>query len=153
MMVAMDTNEKTITESNKHFSHTVTVAADASKIWQIWTDVSNWKSWDKGLRDAFLASGDFGLSASGTIIALNGQKSKFTIVAYQQGRSYTMKTRLPFGSLYVRRFLTTKDGIVTFTHEVRFAGLSAGLFAGLFGRKFRIMLPEVMEEIKKIVAQ
>ena len=59
-----------------------------------------------------------------------------------------MKTKLPLGSLYVKRYLKM-DG----THEVWFAGLTRGLFAKAFGGKFRGMLPEVLNNIKTIAEQ
>ena len=136
--------------SNRHFSHTATTTASAEAIWQVWTDVPNWKNWDSGLKDASMED-RFGLNAKGEILSLEDRSSAFEIVEYQAGESYTMKTRLPLGSLFVRRFLEQKDGSTVFTHEVWFAGISRGLFASTFGKKFRAMLPEVLENIKEIV--
>ena len=73
------------------------------------------------------------------------------MVDYQEGTSYTFKTKLPLGGLYVKRYLTEENGITRYTHEVWFKGLTAGIFANAFGGKFRAMLPEVMLNIKKIV--
>jgi hypothetical protein len=57
------------------------------------------------------------------------------------------------GGLYVKRFLEVKNGRTYFTHEVWFSGLTGGIFANMFGEKFKTMLPEVMENIKKIVGK
>jgi len=137
------------TQSNKHFWHTMETSASPSDIWKIWTDVPNWKDWDSGLKDAEMTD-DFRLDAKGIIISLEGRKSKFTVVEYEEGKSYTIKTKLPLSSLYVKRFWEEKNGKIYFTHEVWFKGLTAGIFAKAFGGEFRKMLPVVLENIKKI---
>ena len=135
--------------SNKHFWHSLDTKASPKAIWQIWTDVSNWKKWDKGLKMAAMDSA-FQLGAKGTITSLEGREAQFKVVEFEPGKSYTYKTKLPLGSLYVKRYLESKDGKLYFTHEVWFKGLTAGIFAKNFGPEFRRLLPEVMEEVKKI---
>jgi len=102
------------------------------------------------LMDASM-EGDFQLNAVGTIISLEGRKSKFKVVEFQEGRSYTIRTRLPLGGLFVKRSLEVESGITHFEHEVWFSGLSRPIFARLFGRKFREMLPEVLKNIKNLL--
>lgn len=135
--------------TNKHFWYSAKTDAKPTDIWKIWTDVPNWKNWDSGLKDAEINT-DFQLDAKGIITSLEGRKSKFKVVEYQEGISYTIKTQLPLSSLYVRRFWKEKDGEIYFTHEVWFKGLTAGIFANIFGEEFQKMLPEVLENIKKI---
>lgn len=136
--------------SNKHFWHTVETTADPQKIWAVWIDVPNWKNWDKGLKDAMMEM-PFQLKSKGKIISLEGRTSRFKVVAYEEGKSYTFKTNLPLGGLYVKRYLEQKDGKTFFTHEVWFKGLTAGIFAKKFGPEFRKLLPEVMENIREQV--
>ena len=133
--------------SNKHFWHSSTTDASPDKIWAVWTDVEQWHTWDKGLQSAEM-SGPFAFKAKGTITSLEGRKSKFKVVEYEEGKSYTFKTALPLGGLYVKRYLEVKDGQTHFTHEVWFKGLTAGIFAKNFGPQFREVLPEVLELVK-----
>jgi Polyketide cyclase / dehydrase and lipid transport len=149
-MLTMPTHAQEKKATKKHFWHTVETTASPDKIWTVWTDVPNWKTWDTGLKDASM-SVPFSLNAKGSILSLEDKKSKFKIVAFEQGKTYTFKTNLPLGSLYVKRTLEVKDGRTFFTHEVWFSGLTGGIFANMFGEKFKKMLPEVMENIKKIV--
>ncbi|WP_255518188.1 SRPBCC family protein [Fulvivirga sp. M361] len=135
-------------QSNKHFWHTSETSASPEKIWSIWTDVPHWKQWDSGLKDATL-EGAFTINSKGVITSLEGRRSKFKIIAFEKGRSYTLKTKLPLGSLYVKRYLNSDKGKTVFTHEVWFKGLTKGIFARAFGSKFRNMLPEVLDNIKR----
>ena len=136
-------------QSNKHFWYSLETSASPEIIWAIWTDVSNWKNWDTGLKDASMKE-DFQLSSKGIIISLENRKSKFKVVEFIEGQSYTIKTKLPLGSLYVKRFLTQENGKTMFTHEVWFKGLTKGIFAKAFGAKFRKLLPDVLRNIKTI---
>ncbi|TMM58924.1 polyketide cyclase [Maribacter algarum] len=145
-------NSQEVTQTNKHFSNTTETKASPNKIWKIWTDVPNWKIWDSGLKDANL-DGAFELNEKGKITSLEGKTSSFKIVSFEQGKSYTFKSNLPLGSLYVKRYLSITNDGTTFTHEVWFKGLTGGLFAKKFGPKFREMLPQVMQNIKKLAEE
>jgi hypothetical protein len=147
--LAMQAQAQEKKATKKHFWHTVETTASPDKIWAVWTDVQNWKTWDTGLKEASM-NVPFTLNAKGTILSLENRKSTFKIVAFEQGKMYTFKTNLPLGGLYVKRFLEVKNGRTYFTHEVWFSGLTGGVFANMFGEKFKQMLPEVMENIKKI---
>ncbi|MEL6557160.1 MAG: polyketide cyclase [Bacteroidota bacterium] len=139
-------------KSNKNFEHTVETNASSEAIWQIWTDVNNWKSWDIGLSDARMDA-EFKEGNKGLIISLEGRKSKFKIMSVKENESYIIRTRLPLGSLYLERVLSQRNGRLTFTHKVWFKGVSGGLFAKLFGEKFRQMLPEAMENINNLASK
>jgi len=135
--------------SNREFWHSATTTASPEAIWRIWTDVSSWKNWDSGLKEAQI-EGSFVAGAKGRITTLEGRKVKFKVVEFEEGSSYTYRTALPLGGLYVKRYLEVRDGKTCFTHRVWFQGLTAGIFARQLGGDFREMLPEVLENIKKI---
>lgn len=138
--------------SNTRFSHTVETSASRETIWRIWTDVPNWKTWDDGLKDAQL-NGPFVTGTQGRLIPDKGPKSTFTLTEVVPEQSYTFRTRLPLGSLYVKRLLITRNGKTTFTHEVWFTGLTKGIFSRALGRNYRTLLPGVMEKIRRIAEQ
>lgn len=130
------------------FSHTDSTQALPEKIWAVWTDVPQWHTWDKGLKKVVL-SDSFHLNAKGFIYPDNGPKSKFIISELAPGKSYTFKTRIPFGWLYVTRKMVQKNGWTYFTHEVEFTSLLKSFFAKKLGANYRSILPQVMQEIKK----
>ena len=131
------------------FSHTVSTHASPKSIWNIWTDVANWDEWDTGLKSASL-KGAFKQGAKGKLIPDEGPKSKFKITELKEGKSYTFRTRIPFGALIIRRSLIIQNGMTHFTHEVEFTGWFKKTFAKRFGKRYKEMLPSVMENIKQI---
>jgi hypothetical protein len=149
IIVVFNAPAQHIPQTNQHFSYTLISSADSEKVWDIWVDVENWNKWDTGLQDASIKD-TFKLNSEGTITSLEGRISKFRIVAFDNGKSYTIKTKLPLGSLYVKRYLKTEEDRTIFTHEVWFKGLTKGIFARAFGKKFKEMLPEVLENVKTI---
>jgi hypothetical protein len=132
--------------SNAHFSHTVTARSTPARIWSIWMDVSNWPSWDTELQSAS-ASAPLALGVEGKLVPLRGRPSTFKVVGFEEGRMYAFETALPLGRLTIKRELAQAGDSTTFTHDVRFSGLSGPVFASLFGPGFRVALPAVMERI------
>jgi hypothetical protein len=136
-------------QTNYHFSHTDSTNATTDKIWQVWTDVPNWKQWDKGLKEAVL-DGEFIKGTKGRLIPDKGPKSKFIISELVPNKSYTFKTKIPFGWLIVKRTLEQKDGKTFFTHDVEFTGILKKILGNKLGKKYRAMLPTILSEIKQI---
>jgi len=136
-------------QSNDHFSNTVQTKASPEAIWKIWTDVPNWKQWDAGLKEASI-DGVFTEGAKGKLVPDKGPKSKFVVTSFEEGKSYTFKTRIPLGWLVVERRLTVNQNLTQFTHEVRFTGLLKEPLGNSFGKRYRALLPEAMEKIKKL---
>jgi hypothetical protein len=132
--------------SNTHFSYSLPTRAAPENIWRLWTDVAHWHEWDRGLQSARLL-GPFALGVEGVLVPDKCPTSKFTIVALVPGESYTFKKELPLGALYVKRYLSVREGKKWLTHQVWFTGLSKGVFAKALGKNYRKMLLSVMERI------
>lgn len=136
-------------QTNNHFSHTDITTASSDKIWQIWTDVPNWKQWDKGLKEAII-EGEFSVGTKGKLIPDKGPKSKFVISELLPNKSYTFKTKIPFGWLIIKRSLEVREDKTFFTHDVAFTGLLKKILGKKLGKNYRQMLPSVLSKIKQI---
>ena len=131
--------------TDEAFFHEVTTTASPERIWALWTDVSTWKAWDKGLKDAELAE-PMRLGATGKIIPLSGYPTSFEVTEFNPGRSYAFVTDLPMAKLTVRRTIIGTSP-TRFRHDVSFSGPMAETFAKRFGPGFRKALPPTMREI------
>ena len=152
MIASLSTQAQERQPSNKHFWHTDTTTATSDRVWNLWTQVETWQHWDSGLKDAYMTD-PFSLHKKGTIISLEGRKSKFKVTEIEEGVSYIIKTSLPLGGLYIKRHLRKEGDRTIFTHEVWFKGLTKGLFAKAFGPKFRELLPGVLNNIKRLAEE
>lgn len=132
-----------------HFSANLSTTASPEKIWQIWTDVPQWHQWDSGLKSARI-KGDFSKGTKGKLKPDKGPASTFRIVEFTDGQSYTFATGLPFGRLYVKRYLSVCGTTTCFTHEVWFTGPLKKWYARKLGVRYQEILPQVLQNIKTI---
>lgn len=121
-------------------------------MWRIWTNVADWPRWDTALVSASL-DGPFILHGCGRLVSRGGPPSPFVITQIDPGQSYTFTTRLPLAQLNVRRTLAETSAGTQFTHDVSFTGPLGWMFGLILGRRFRAMLPSVMERIRQIAEQ
>lgn len=75
----------------KCFGYELATTAAHEAIWQIWTDLAGWNEWDTGLQSAYM-EGPFLLDAKGVLVPDKGPKSKFKVVDFEAGKSYTIRT-------------------------------------------------------------
>jgi hypothetical protein len=136
-------------QSNHHFTFTVGVQNTPDKVWQTLIDVPSWHIWDTELIAASLDS-SFEVGAKGILIPQKGPKLPFYISEIIPNQSYTFKTKMPIGSLDIKRTLSVENGITYFTDDIEFKGLFKHIFGLILGSGFRKVLPEVMDNFKKL---
>lgn len=113
--------------------------ANPERVWQRWTDPQSWQEWDKGLTGASIV-GEFRAGATGTIVGLDGRRSRFVVDAVDPGRSVRWHVPLPGAWMRLVRTLDRTDAGHLVTHHVQFTGLLSPLWARLLGRRFQPLL-------------
>ncbi|MEM6721381.1 MAG: SRPBCC family protein [Bacteroidota bacterium] len=137
-------------QTNYHFHYSILVNASPQKVWDFLIDVNRWKDWDTELHTATL-SGNFSVGTKGIIIPKKGPKLQFYISELTPNESYTFVTKMPVGSLRIQRTLKQRGSQIEFTDDIEFTGFFKKIFGYVLGRNFRAVLPEVMENLKRIV--
>ncbi len=137
-------------QTNYHFSDMISVDNSLEKVWGYLTDVNKWKDWDTELKSAVL-HGDFAIGAKGTLVPKKGPELPFHISEIVPMKSYTFKTKMPLGHLEIKRTLEKKDGMTLFTDDIQFTGILKRFFGLMLGRSFQKVLPEVMQNFKRLV--
>lgn len=135
--------------TNRAFSHTV-ATQHPEAVWRLWTTPASWGQWDQGLTSASL-DGEMRVGAVGEIIPRQGNASRFTVTAFEEGRSYTFETQLPLAILRVQRAFNGDRS--AFTHTVTFEGAAAGPLAAMLGPGFRRALPPTMAALNRLAAE
>jgi hypothetical protein len=136
-------------QSNHHFSFTVSVNTTKANVWQTLIDVQNWHQWDTELIEASL-EGSFMVGAKGTLKPKTGPKLKFYISEIIPNQSYTFNTVMPIGELVIKRTIIAENDGVHFTDDIAFTGFLKYIFGFMLGGQFRKVLPEVMNNFKRI---
>lgn len=136
-------------QHNHHFSFTICVNTTKAKVWQTLIDVQNWPQWDTELMEASL-EGVLEKGSKGTMKPKTGPKLNFYISEFTPNLSYTINTVLPVGELVIKRSLTEKNNEIHFTDDIAFKGFLKYIFGFMLGSQFRKVLPEVMNNFKRI---
>ena len=130
--------------------HTVTSQAPAEKIWKIWTDVLHWTEWDSEIEYAKMDD-KFQLGGTGVLKPKGGPKTRFKIIALQEGISFTDISFLPLTKLYFKHTITSlPDGGCSFTHRIEISGILSFLFSKILGPKMRASLPQAMGKLNQL---
>jgi uncharacterized protein YndB with AHSA1/START domain len=138
--------------SNRHFSHTIEVAAPPGRIWGIWMDARGWPAWDPELREVS-SEAALAVGVEGRLVPVRGRASRFRVTELIAGERYTFETRLPAATLRITRTVTTTPEGSRFTHDVQFSGPLGRVFAAKFGPAFRRALPIAMSQLAALATR
>ncbi|MGD1947646.1 MAG: SRPBCC family protein [Croceivirga sp.] len=136
-------------DTNCNFQYSVLVNNSRQKVWNYLTNVSRWREWDTELVHSELSE-DFALGAKGILMPKKGPQLKFYISELTQNKSYTFVTKMPLGTLEIKRTLEERDDQIQFTDDIRFTGFLKQLFGLMLGRGFKSVLPQVMRNFKEL---
>ena len=132
---------------------TATVTAPTRAIWEAWTDIDRFAEWDPREEQARL-DGPFAVGATGYSKQRGNPGGPFTIVAVQDGRSWTAKCPLPGGDLRIEhRLRQHADGQVLTLVRYEVRGPLSPLFRFVFAPRLRRELPESFAALEKRARQ
>ncbi|WP_299215831.1 SRPBCC family protein [uncultured Aquimarina sp.] len=136
-------------QTNYHFQYSILINNSQQKVWDFLTSVDRWKQWDTELDDSILLE-KFSFGAKGILIPKKGPKLKFHISELTPNESYTFVTKMPIGTLEIKRTLENKGNQIEFTDDIRFTGFLKRFFGLMLGSNFKAVLPKVMENFKRL---
>ena len=120
----------------------MTVAADGAALWQAWTDMERFPSWDSREEETGL-NGPFQAGTTGWSKQRGTPRSPFTITAVTPRRHWQVETPLPGGKLVIdHRMDEAGDGQVRLAKRYVAHGPMAVAFRVYYGRKIRREMPD-----------
>jgi hypothetical protein len=130
-------------------SKSLVTSASPEKVWSILTDVKNWKNWEIWLREADL-EGEFGPDAVGVLVPENGPKARFRVTNFKPDFTYTLKARLPFAQLNIRRLIGYHNRKTWLQNEIWMEGPLGRFWWKLLGKDYRQVLSAEMDHVKAL---
>ena len=119
------------------FECAVTFEAEATTVWQIWTDVARWPEWDVSKEIAQM-DGEFQPGSSGWVKKHNALGGTFAITSVEPGRRWISESPLPLGRVIFDHVVDPlPGGQVRVAKSVQVEGGSAGLFRVLAAPRMR----------------
>jgi hypothetical protein len=129
--------------------YSILTSASPERVWNIWSDVENWHRWEPALRQV-KQNGVFGLQTKGMLKSEYWPNTPFNISSCEKNFSYTVHTRLPFAQMYIKRLIGYNNNKTLIMNEVWIEGPLSGLWWRLIGKKYKEMLPQIMEKFKRL---
>jgi ligand-binding SRPBCC domain-containing protein len=123
-----------------------TTTATPAQIWDLWKDVNNWKSWDKGLEYSSL-EGEFELGAKGRIQPKGGPKFRFSILESVPNKKFSDVTYLPLTKLIFTHEITKENNETVITQTVEMKGPLSWLFSKMLGNGFKKDVPAALNDL------
>ena len=114
--------------------------ASEAKIWQVLTDVDNWKEWIGGIEYSTI-QGSF---EDGTLITIKNIKApKATNILKDiiVNKSFTLQSKLPFCTMDGTHEIVKEDDMVKIKLGIKMEGAFSFIFKSIFGKKLTSSLP------------
>lgn len=128
----------------------VIAKAAPAAVWQIWSDVEKWPTWDADLTTSKLLKGAFRDQATVVMKPKSGPQIQATITDYVPNEQFTISSFLPLTSISFKHIIEPLDrGRVKIVHRVEFKGCFSGLFYCLLGSGIRQGLPSSLKNLVK----
>ncbi|MBL4821371.1 MAG: hypothetical protein JKY98_10350 [Gammaproteobacteria bacterium] len=133
------------------FKYSLETSARRSTIWQLWSDVENWKKFDTLLEYSYLDDDtSFVTGATGVLNAEGAPEVKFEIMNVIEPESFTVRLHLPlYQTIDQQRYFEVSDsGVATFSHEISFKGGLKSIMCFLLCGTYKKETQRVMERLK-----
>jgi hypothetical protein len=130
------------------FEHTITTKAKLETIWNLYSDITSWMTWDEGIEYASL-DGPFVTGTRGILQPKGQDRLSFQLTEVQPMFGFLEVTDIPDAGIEIRfshRLQKTLDG-TSLTHTVAITGPNAEIFGEEFIAELSQGIPRTMERI------
>ena len=132
--------------------HTLTTTAPSQTIWELWTEVQNWTTWDNEIEWAKI-DGAFIKGQTGKLKPKSGPTSKFQITTCIPNKQFTTVSKLPLAQLIFDHQLNSDDNKTIVMHQILITGPLAWLFYKILGSTLKQGLEHALPQLIKQAEQ
>ncbi|MBW7453278.1 SRPBCC family protein [Paenibacillus sepulcri] len=128
------------------FEHTITTGARAKTIWELYSDISSWVVWDKGIAYVSL-EGTFTAGTRGILQPEGQERLAFELTEVEPRRGFSDVTDMPEAGIqihFTHRLQETGEG-TAITHRVQITGPEAERLGPQIGAHMVQGIPDTME--------
>ena len=125
------------------------VKASEARIWQIYTDVENWKEWIDGVEYSTI-DGNFENGALVTIKNLNKPKSSSSLKDVVVNKSFILQVKMPLSRADFIHEIVKDDDVIKVRFAVKITGTLAFFFKVIFKKSVTKSLPIVAKKVAEL---
>ena len=123
-----------------------TTKVTPERIWQVWSDVKNWKTWDNQVEFSEL-SGPMSNGISGVLKPSGGPKTRFIVSDCIENKCFTSISSLPLCRMKFIHTIEDKEQRRVVTHRIEMVGPLTFLFSRILGPKIKEGLPDALDNL------
>jgi len=133
-------------------NRSITTKASPERIWDFWSDVETWHTWDGGL-DGAAIEGEFVSGTTGWLKPANGPKVKLELMKVQRNKFFHDRTQLPLGRIDFFHSLEQVGDQTKITQQIEMTGPLTFIFSRLIGNGLKQRLPAVMNTLVRLAEE
>ncbi|MFC5403220.1 hypothetical protein [Cohnella soli] len=136
------------------FEHTITTKAKAVTIWELYSDITTWVTWDKGIAGASL-DGLFAQGTRGFLQPEGQQPLPFKLTEVNPLQGFSDLTDIPDAGIQVqfKHLLAEANGETRVTHQVKITGPNAAQLGPKFGAHMETGIPKSMANLVAVALE
>ena len=123
--------------------------ASEAKIWQIFTDVDNWKEWIDGIEYSTIA-GNFENGMLVTIKNINKPKSSSPLKDVVVNKSFVLQVKMPLSKVDFIHEIVNDNNVLQVRFAVEASGTLAFLIKIIFRKSVAKSLPTVAKKVVEL---
>ena len=123
------------------------IKASEAKIWQIFTDVENWKEWIGGIEYSTI-DGNFENGALVTIKNINKPKSSSPLKDVVVNKSFILQAKMPLSTVDFIHEIVKEHNVIKVRFAVKISGTLAFFFKAIFKKS---VVKNLQTSAKKVV--
>lgn len=123
--------------------------ATPKAVWELWTDVENWPTWDDEVEWSQL-DGPFQAGTTGQLKPKGGPAIAFTLTDVKSGKAFSNLSQIPMTTILFEHTLTPTDNFqLLIKHHVTVSGLLAPLLYFTMRKNLQKGLPIALLKLGK----
>ena len=123
----------------------VTKEVTKEQIWQLFADVNNWHTWDKGIESAKM-EGAFTAGNYFTLRPTGGPNVKIKLIETTENKSFTDFTKFPLAKMYGEHLFEETENGLKLTSTLTVTGILSFLWVKIVAQKIADGLPGDMQD-------
>ena len=123
--------------------------ASEAKIWQILTDVENWKDWIGGIEYSTI-EGSFENGTLITVKNIKAPKATNTLKDIVVNKSFTLQSKLPFCTMDGTHEIVNENDVLKIRLGIKMYGALSFIFISIFGKKIAKSLPIATKKLVEL---
>ena len=123
--------------------------ASEANIWQLFTDVENWKEWIDGIEYSTI-DGNFEDGTLVTIKNIKKPKSSSPLKDVVVNKSFTLQSKLPLCTMDSTHEIVKENDVLIIRLGVKMYGALSFIFSSIFGKKLTKSLPIATKKLVEL---